>query len=482
IFNLSSWTGDAIEQWLINELNSKYQIPKSIGQTWVQEQQLLLLLDGLDEVRADRRDRCATAINQFYQDYGPELVVCCRMNDYDALEQKLSFQSAVYVRSLTDKQIWKYLESADTGLTGLRSLLERSTAKKANTSEIPNGQALFDLARSPLILNIMALTYQGISASEIPVLSQGESYTHQLFSAYIERMFQRRDIASPYSQKQTLRWLRSLALNLTHTSQTVFLIERMQVNWLTSKRQRAAYVVLVFFCFLVISTTIGWHVVSRHALPLALLIGGAICARIFGVYRIVPAEKLRWSWKKARQALLLGITLGPLIGWALKVTFVFAFSPSYCLKTPGCFQYVSTIGLSFGIVLGITYGLIRGLSGSRIAIVTKPNQGIRQSAKNAIIFALVATIAPFITALSFQGNTSPAFWAAAGLSFGLATGGGEACVKHGVLRFVLFCQGRIPWNYARFLNYAAERIFLQRVGGGYIFIHRLLLEHFASLP
>ena len=478
VFNLSSWTGEAIEQWLITELNSKYQIPKGIGQTWVKQQQLLLLLDGLDEVRADRRDSVATAINQFYQDYGPELVVCCRVNDYDALEQKLSFQSAVYVRSLTDTQIWEYLNSANTGLTGLRSLLEQSTAKRANA----DGQTLLDLARSPLILNIMALTYQGISASEIPALSNSESYTHQLFSAYIERMFQRRDIPNSYTKQQTVRWLRSLALNLTHTSQTVFLIERMQVNWLTSKAQRAAYVILVFASFLVISTTIGWHVVSRHALPLALLIGGAICARIFGIYRIVPAEKLRWSWSKAKRALFLGITLGPLIGWALKLTFVYTFSPSYCLKTPGCFQYVSTIGLSFGIVLGITYGLIRGLSGSRITLVTKPNQGIRQSAKNAIIFAIIATIAPFITSLSFQGNTSPAFWAAAGLSFGLAAGGGEACVKHGVLRFVLFCQGRIPWNYARFLNYATERIFLQRVGGGYIFIHRLLLEHFANLP
>ncbi|MDJ0592593.1 MAG: hypothetical protein QNJ72_21810 [Pleurocapsa sp. MO_226.B13] len=39
----------------------------------------------------------------------------------------------------------------------------------------------------------------------------------------------------------------------------------------------------------------------------------------------------------------------------------------------------------------------------------------------------------------------------------------------------------MPWNYARFLDYAAERIFLRKVGGGYIFIHRMLLEHFARM-
>ena len=39
----------------------------------------------------------------------------------------------------------------------------------------------------------------------------------------------------------------------------------------------------------------------------------------------------------------------------------------------------------------------------------------------------------------------------------------------------------MPWNVVPFLDYATERIFLRKVGGGYIFVHRLLLEYFASL-
>ncbi|MBD2184658.1 hypothetical protein H6S82_05975 [Planktothrix sp. FACHB-1355] len=37
------------------------------------------------------------------------------------------------------------------------------------------------------------------------------------------------------------------------------------------------------------------------------------------------------------------------------------------------------------------------------------------------------------------------------------------------------------WNYAKFLNYASERLFLQRIGGRYRFIHDLLREHFAQM-
>jgi hypothetical protein len=38
-----------------------------------------------------------------------------------------------------------------------------------------------------------------------------------------------------------------------------------------------------------------------------------------------------------------------------------------------------------------------------------------------------------------------------------------------------------PWRYACFLDYAAGLVFLRRVGGGYIFLHRQLQGYFASL-
>ena len=59
--------------------------------------------------------------------------------------------------------------------------------------------------------------------------------------------------------------------------------------------------------------------------------------------------------------------------------------------------------------------------------------------------------------------------------------GGRACIQHLVLRIMLWRNGSAPLNYVRFLDYAAGRIFLRKVGGGYIFVHRLLLEYFASL-
>nr|MBX2863589.1 NACHT domain-containing protein [Leptolyngbyaceae cyanobacterium MAG.088] len=67
------------------------------------------------------------------------------------------------------------------------------------------------------------------------------------------------------------------------------------------------------------------------------------------------------------------------------------------------------------------------------------------------------------------------------LWFGIGLGGGVALIQHLTLRAILTCNGKTPWNYARFLNYCAERRLLQRIGGRYRFIHRELLDHFAEM-
>jgi hypothetical protein len=59
--------------------------------------------------------------------------------------------------------------------------------------------------------------------------------------------------------------------------------------------------------------------------------------------------------------------------------------------------------------------------------------------------------------------------------------GGWAVLRHVVLRWVLHRRYVFPWHAQVFLNDATARILVRRVGGGYSFIHRLLLEYFANL-
>ncbi|PZO40581.1 MAG: hypothetical protein DCF19_11845 [Pseudanabaena frigida] len=118
------------------------------------------------------------------------------------------------------------------------------------------------------------------------------------------------------------------------------------------------------------------------------------------------------------------------------------------------------------------------MAGAEIEQSTVPNQGIRQSISNGIILAVIGSV--------LLSSIFPLFGLPSliGMVLGLLLGlfALEAALKHLVLRVVLLVGRWSPWNYANFLNYSVNSVLLQRIGGGYIFVHRSLLEHFASLP
>ncbi|NEU71984.1 hypothetical protein PI95_005180 [Hassallia byssoidea VB512170] len=155
-------------------------------------------------------------------------------------------------------------------------------------------------------------------------------------------------------------------------------------------------------------------------------------------------------------------------------------------------------GLNWGLFWGMFIGLLvhwtEGMQGPEIETKIKPNQGIWKSASSAMFIGIIVTLVlgvvlGLLFGLAYLNNQKlydyRFFWVFAALSYGaligLINGGGQACIRHFTLRFLLWRKGNIPWNYVRFLDYATDRIFLQKVGGGYIFIHRMLMEHFAQM-
>lgn len=134
-----------------------------------------------------------------------------------------------------------------------------------------------------------------------------------------------------------------------------------------------------------------------------------------------------------------------------------------------------------------TVRVVKLINHSYKEIRVTPNQGIWNSALNARKYAVISgLIVGLITGLYFC-NLSGGFIIGlliGGLHGGLIGGlffGGKACIQHFTLRVVLRVSGAIPLKYPQFLNYTTERMFLQRVGGHYKFIHELLHKHFAEL-
>ncbi|MCP4402277.1 MAG: NACHT domain-containing protein [bacterium] len=470
VFNLSSWAGkqQSIEGWLVGELNSKYNIPNKIACPWVEHDQLLLLLDGLDEVMANVREKCVYAINAFLQKHFVPLVICSRTNEYENFNRKLRLQNAVCLQPLTPEQIGKYLCSLGPEFEAVRITIEEDPP-------------LHELAQSPMMLSVMTLAYQGAAIEDIQVIDSLEERRKHIFNAYIRNMFKRRSANKRYLPQSTVRRLSWLAQKMQEHSQTVFLIERLQPTWLpTFTHIQYGGVLLALLVGMVVGML--WGV-------LAGLSVGLFCGLIWvrTMQKIEPIETLKWSWNRAKRIhlltnLIVGLIIGAVLGGFVGLYVGLAVG-LYAGLAVGLALWLGLVGL---VVLagGITGGVE---DEAKTKII--PNQGIRHSIKNSLIVGMSVGLGSGL----FAGLlTLPSSWPSAALTSGVIVGlfgglggglwgGGFAVIQHYTLHFILFLKGYTPWNIAKFLDYATERIFLRKVGGGYMFIHRLLLEHFAEL-
>ena len=138
--------------------------------------------------------------------------------------------------------------------------------------------------------------------------------------------------------------------------------------------------------------------------------------------------------------------------------------------------------LRLGLIIGILSGLLSCFRRSVRELKTIPNQGIWLSLRSGCLMGGVGGLGLGLIAGQLGGPASGlAYGVQGGLCIGLWYGGLDV-IQHYIVRILLWRAGAMPWNYARFLDYAAEELnFLQKVGGGYIFVHRYLLEYFAAM-
>lgn len=235
VLALSTWRGQHknLRDWLVAELGLRYQVPKRVANTWLEEGRLVLILDGLDEVVPDRRAACVDAINAFEQAHPPSgLAVTCRVVEYNALTTKLRLRSAICLQPLTAEQIDRYFKAAGAGLNPLREALREDAG-------------LRELARSPLMLSVMTMAWRDAPAgttAPFTATRTPEELRRRLFDAYVQAALNRRGKASGgYTPEQTTRWLTWLAQRMQEHGHSLFALEQLQPGWLEGTWRQFGY-------------------------------------------------------------------------------------------------------------------------------------------------------------------------------------------------------------------------------------------------
>ncbi|KAM3110749.1 NACHT domain-containing protein [Phormidesmis sp. 146-33] len=596
IFALSAWKDpkQEMKDWLIAELKSKYGVRIDISKKWIEDKQLLPLLDGLDEVKPEHQQSCVTAINRLLgsDDRPSDLVVCSRREEYETYQTKLQLNGAICLTGLTNEQIQDYL-------------------RRANRFELwqmlQDDAALLELVRKPLFLSITVLSYGAIALEQWQRSTSTELRLKLLFDVYWEAMITR-DLVEPRlseqgiqsraygrtkppSRAQTRQWLIYLTQQLQEESETEFLVEEIQPQVLSKKLHQWQYWLLLFSIATFLTGTIaaiGFLVYLDELNSLAItngvvvfgLFGGfvlatesksdgvrlityplvVLCCWLFKnelpseykeympiIHRINFSRKLHIGIPSLRQIRKEFIYPLRYQSFVSSNFFLFPLTPFiYAIHTllgsmvysmgakrlglklkrsaryVGLKSLVATRGLEssryshygFTIFLTIQYVKLLRLKGgwflntvfnligvlfttflwllftpislislffsNQIEEIRTPNQGLYEGLKIAL-FCMLIQISYIFSILYFRVVPTISIKATSlilGFVLSLTL---LPLIKHLSLRVILLCNGDAPWDYARFLNYATERLFLQRVGGRYRFIHKLLQEHFAGM-
>lgn len=349
VFNLASWAEKhkPLVEWLVDELNTRYDVPSKTGRVWIDSDNVLPMLDGLDEVQEQLRGACVEAINGYRKEHGGliPLVVCSRAVDYEALTKKLHVQAAVVIQPLMKHQLDAYLERAGEKLAGLRAGLHHDAD-------------LVCLLDTPLMLTIAVLAYADTLAVGVDVQSARTVIDRRkhLFDAYIEAVFQRRNDEPIYRPDQTAQQLSWLAREMVQRTQSIFFIERLQPNWLSINMLLWQYLLL-----------------DR-------LFTAIIAALSFG----------------------LGFGTFSILLFMLQIKSISGLTNVFYPTLMSAWN-IGIIGASPGLIIG---GLFGGLFGGKFTPKTELYTNIKLQIKNGVLGMLVVGLAACLIAVFHPANTT----------------------------------------------------------------------------
>lgn len=474
--SLADWVIGELEQSpLLGELAGKdYRVDSRVGQWWLREEgRLVLLLDGLDEVAENQREACAKAINEFRQDpvFGNvEVVVCCRVNDYRALETKLKLDEALLIQPLTLEQIEDYLVQAKVDLPEIRNLLA--------------SEDLHELAKQPLTLWILALAYRSIDRKTF-ALASSEQRISALIDTYLyeqivgcerKKLYIRVSHKVYYSVFLVVYWLRVISSLVSKDENFALSSYKPNSSWLyiIDPRINSTHKKLKFILKQVTPV--------KEKLILILYLGGLVSVVLLIAFTILvtvssvilvlnislPIWVVTFFYKAPEIFLYISLSLLLLV---CSLTCYLKFF-DYCEKTHD-YSLATYIGSS--TTFNFLLSSIRASWSIYLTI----------SLLIPSIFLALSNFKPILDLLVSKGLiTATVEWLIGYFIFFSVIGFPIFLLRvsrYFLLDFLLKISQVVPWNYREFLDWACDRFILQKVGDSYIFIHRMIREHFAEM-
>jgi NACHT domain len=503
IFNLASWSPDyaKFDDWLIDVLNAGNGLSKDFARTLLEQNRIIFLLDGLDELARnedvetaiDKRAKCLDSLNDYLRE-GRKVVICCRREEFAAMQTATNQDAPVSAK----------VEVLDLGKAEIFLALQH--AQNHNESRASADNLLKIIETNDVFLDVLATPFYFTTALEVfdseilkdkdfPIEEQ--EIKKYLLNRFVDSKLKHSNKLNEFEKNKVkiLKWLSWLAKLMEKKQLVNFELAELQPNLLLSKQKYGF--IHVYVSSIIVSLALG------------------IASNLFSLFHsIILQDSFYFIFALATMVVMIivmfivsifsSIFFG-LIGMvyysirpdSIKTddNYRFDFKKLFYVKNWSKAFFGGVIGLITCNISIIPIAIIYGLFSATQAVIpytqlNSPYKRLRGGTTRKIIFVSFTYIIFIIFLLSvfFLINFSaPQIYLVLVNIFTLIFFTTYPIIflmtplfRHLILRLCLYLEGSTPLKYATFLNLAAEARILEKDGGHWRFRHQTLQEHFAK--
>lgn len=495
IFNLASWSPkyERFEDWLRVTLEAGYGLSKDFAETLLQQERIILLLDGLDELArnedeklaAQMRGECLKSLNQ-YLSRGKKVVICCRLQEFVQIKRLRGPDAPVAAKvallDLTKTQIENALFEATRRADVKGNKIDATSAGHIlEFLKLRASRTLLDTIRTPFYFTTALEVFDKpiLNTNRLP--HKTDDLKRYLLDKFIETKLYRTPNPHKFAPAKTRQWLTFIAIVMISRQQIAFELSELQIYQL---RRRMLYSSFVGIHLGVVLECFVWAMLGRAFWGIGFLMG-LLVARVgdsAGLFnrQIVTEDIKRWhfrnifrraTWAKALGYMVpLSVISGGLIGLLHKLSGEKTLHPV-------------RLSLSVALATFIFPAILHSIYAARVisfyTYIKAPYQRLLAGLRFHIVEPLILGTL-FTLFLTHQLNM-PAYLILIGCLLntfmGLTT---TPLFRHLILRLGLYIEGQIPLKLATFLDYAADARILEKDGGQWRFRHQNLQDYFGS--
>lgn len=458
IVSASGWSHNrsSFADWVIDELDYRYDVPTEIGRQLLEENHLAIFVDELDEVNSNYVKQLVDSINQFCK-YQPTawLSIFCQKHWYENMGERLGCLGALCIDPVDNTILAEFVRQAGAG-------------REKHPKLVLSQQSSDEFMTSPLAVH-MALSL----AAEGEVNLSDTNLVRKYVNALVDNSF------TETKQKENFEhYLRSLARMMTSSGRSIFYMDDFVDTSLYGKTMQffvrlIPIVLITLLCWCIVSVMAYLETPSPQAfiIPALHSLMGILVVMMIGDAgdaKLLP--RYHYSFWALRQNLAVKMT-------TLLYASVALFA---CCWAMFGFAYGMTIGGGV-LFMFIVYCCLD----YRSAAAPKDNFGefnelTRRTLVNAYYGLPLGLLMGALVDYLVQGQ----------FTLGLATLlfptifffilGGHAVLQSYVARVLLRLRREVPLDFQSFISVCCEKKILCRIGGGVMFPHRSVMAYLAQ--